>query len=271
MNPEHSWAAQTPTTVSAQNAEDQFRLGRAYERGEGVPQSDAIAGEWYLNAADQGNLKAMHNLGVLFLTGRGTPKDPIQGYRWIRKAADRGDAGSAYATGILLIKGEGVAKNTAEGVGWLRKAADTGDANALARLGQDTYFGDDGITKDPKAALPFIQAAAEKGNPWACGILGELLAEGTVLPKDTASANSLFQKGAQLGDPASQFEYARILMNSDPVKAYPWIKLALLGHEIRANGLMLECRPALTQQQITDGDTEAERIKLGYQPGVNTK
>ena len=182
-------------TTPVQNAEDQFRLGRAYERGEGVPQSDVIAGEWYLKAADQGNLKAMHNLGVLFLTGRGTPKDPAQGYRWIRKAADKGDAGSAYITGFLLIKGEGVTKNTAEGVGWLRKAADAGDANALARLGQDTYFGDDGITKDPKAALPLIQAAAEKGNPWACETLGLFYLHGELVPKDQQKASLWLNKG----------------------------------------------------------------------------
>jgi hypothetical protein len=137
----------------------------------------------------------MHNLGVLFLTGRGVPKDPAQGYHWIRKAAENGDPGSAYVTGLLLIKGEGVQKDSKEGVEWLRKAADADYPDALARLGQDTYFGDDGITKDPKAALPLIQSAAEKGNPWACETLGLFYLHGELVPKDEKKAGEWLVKG----------------------------------------------------------------------------
>lgn len=179
-----------------QNAEDQFRLGRSYERGEGVKQSYAIAGEWYLKAADQGNLKAMHNLGVLFLEGLGTPKDAAQGYHWIRKAAENGDAGSAYIAGLLLINGEGTKKNPTEGVLWLRKAANAGNPDALARLGQDTYFGDDGIHKDLKSAIPLIKSAAVNGNPWACDTLGLLYEKGEGVPKDPDLANEWLSKGS---------------------------------------------------------------------------
>jgi TPR repeat protein len=266
MEPNGIHAAETNTPAVTQNAEDQFRLGRAYYRGEGVAQSYEQAGFWYRKAADQGNLKAMNNLGIMFLEGQGTNKDEAEGYRWIRKAAEAGDPRATYLCGVLLCEGKGVKKDPAAGLPWINKAADAGYANALSRLGRDFLYGDDGIAKDPAKALPLIQSAAGKGNPWACGALGEILAKGELLPKDQEKARALFQQGAELGDPASQFEYARILMISNPASAYPWIKLALQEHEIRANGLMLECRPKLTPEQAAAGDAEAETIRKKYQP-----
>lgn len=185
----------TNSIASSQNAEDQFRLGRAYYKGEGVTQSYEQAGYWYRKAADQGNLKAMHNLGVMFLEGQGTPKDEPEGYKWIRMAAEKGDPLSVYLCGVLLCEGTGVPKNTSEGLSWLKKGADSGDAKSLARLGRDAYFGDDGVPKDPKASLPLIQAAAEKGNPWACDALGHFYFRGELVPKDLHKASFWFSKG----------------------------------------------------------------------------
>ena len=185
----------TNAIPTAQNAEDQFRLGRAYFRGEGVQQSYEQAGLWYRKSADQGNLKAMHNLGILFLQGLGTPKDEAEGYRWIRMAAEKGDPLSISLCGILLCDGRGVAKNAPEGLIWLHKAAEAGDANALARLGQDAYFGDDGVPKDHQAALVLIRAAAEKGNPWACDTLGHFYFRGELVPQDKKKASEWLAKG----------------------------------------------------------------------------
>jgi TPR repeat protein len=77
----------------------------------------------------------------------------------------------------------------------LKKAADAGNADALAKLGQDTYFGNDGITKDPTAAIPLIQAAAEKENPWACDTMGILYLKGEGVPKDSKKATEFLSKG----------------------------------------------------------------------------
>jgi TPR repeat protein len=191
----------TNAIIPSGSPEDQLRLGRAYYRGEGVRQSYEKAGFWFRKAADQGNAKAMNNLGILYLEGQGTSKNEAEGYRWIRKAAEAGNSGAAYLMGILLIQGRGVDKNTTEGVAWLRKAADAGNTDALARLGQDTYFGDDGVTKDLKAAVVLIKAAAEKGNPWACETLGLLYLHGNGVPKDAEKANEWLGKGTHASLP----------------------------------------------------------------------
>jgi hypothetical protein len=207
----------------------------------------------------------MYNLGVMFLQGQGTVKNEVEGFKWIRQAAEGGDPRASYVYGVLLCEGKGVVKNAREGHSWLTKASEMGSVNAEARIGKDYLYGGDGFTAEPTKALPLIEKASESGNPWACGRLGEILEKGKLLPKDLEKSRSLFQKGAELGDPASQFEYARLLMMSDPVKAYPWIKLAEEGHDTRAIGLMTECRPGLTPDQVASGDAVAEKIRKNYQ------
>jgi hypothetical protein len=199
-----AFAAETgpPPGISngnTKNAEDQFLLGRAYARGVGVKPSYEMAGYWYRKAAEQGNLKAMHNLGILFLEGQGTPKNEKEGARWIRRAAEKGDPGSQYLLGVLYLKGRGVPQETVSGVDWLKKAADAGNADALARLGQDYYFGDDGFPKDLQRAVPLIRAAAEKGNLWSCDTLGLLYRKGEGVPKDEKLSNEWLSKGAHAG------------------------------------------------------------------------
>ena len=251
---------------SPQNAEDQFLLGRAYYRGEGVNQSYEQAGAWYRKSAEQGNLKAMHNLGIMFLEGQGTKKDESEGYRWIRMAAEKGDPRASYLCGVLLLDGKGVKKNPSEGVEWLRKSASKGYANAVARLGRDYFYGGDGLTPNPKQGLSLIQSASEKGNAWAMGTLGEIYKKGELLTGNAEKARELFQRGAELGDPASQYQYASLLMLSNPIAAYPWIKLAVDAHEVRAIGLMNDACPHMTSQQRADGDAMAEKIREHYLP-----
>ena len=46
----------------------QLKLARAYEHGDGVPQDDQIAAEWYRKAAEQGNAEAQNSLAEMYLT-----------------------------------------------------------------------------------------------------------------------------------------------------------------------------------------------------------
>jgi TPR repeat protein len=48
--------------AQAGDAEAQFNLGVMYDRGQGVPQDDVQAAEWYRKAAEQGHAAAQNNL-----------------------------------------------------------------------------------------------------------------------------------------------------------------------------------------------------------------
>ena len=61
-------------SAEAGDAAAQFKLGAAYDNGEGVPEDDAEAVKWYRNAAEQGRARAQYNLGSMYEQGEGVPQ-----------------------------------------------------------------------------------------------------------------------------------------------------------------------------------------------------
>jgi TPR repeat protein len=70
----------------------QYDLALMYDKGQGVPQSDADALFWYERAAQQGEPRAQYNLGLMHLNGQGVPPDIIKAYYWISLSASHGNA-----------------------------------------------------------------------------------------------------------------------------------------------------------------------------------
>ena len=66
----------------------QFTLGAMYDKGDGVPEDDALAIEWYTKAAQQGDGEAQYKLGVMYSTGKSVPEDFKLGYMWFTLAAE---------------------------------------------------------------------------------------------------------------------------------------------------------------------------------------
>lgn len=258
-----------PTT--ARNAEDQFLLGRAYARGEGVPQSYEKAGEWYSKAADQRNIKAMNNLGILFLEGQGTKKDPAEAYRWFCKASDLGDPRSSYLRGLLLCEGRGVKSNSSEGLKWIDKASSMGNPVATARLAQAHYFGEFGLKSDHAKALPLLQKAATAGDPWACLALGQMYFRGQEVSKDDSTATAWFKRGAEGGNADAICEYGTSILKTNPAVAYPWLKCAILRNTTISNakGVLGECQTALSEEEIGKGDQAAAELNATLPNNTN--
>ena len=71
------------------DADAQFNLGVMYDKGQGVPQDDAQARDWYLLAADQGHALAQAKLGLVYREGRGVLQDYVQAHMWYNLAAAR--------------------------------------------------------------------------------------------------------------------------------------------------------------------------------------
>jgi hypothetical protein len=49
-----------------------------YDIGEGVPENNAEAVNWYRKAADQGHAKAQFNLGLMYNNGEGVPENDAE-------------------------------------------------------------------------------------------------------------------------------------------------------------------------------------------------
>lgn len=112
----------------------QFRVGRAFITGEGVPKDAAEAVRWYRMAAEQGNADAQYDLGLMYKDGEGVTRDPVEAARWWRMAAEQGNAEAQFLLGMAYLFGKGVPKDPAEAVRWLRKAAEQGHVQAQQAL-----------------------------------------------------------------------------------------------------------------------------------------
>jgi len=74
------------------DAEAQYLLGELYRLGQGVPEDDATAGRWHLEAAEQGHPRAMYYVALMYYRGRGDDweKDYTRAYVWFTLAAKEG-------------------------------------------------------------------------------------------------------------------------------------------------------------------------------------
>ncbi len=78
--------------AEAGNSNMQVLVGNMYDYGQGVPQDDVQALQWYLMAAASGNTKAQYQAGTLYFNSPTVPQDMIEAYRWTSLAA-KGPAG----------------------------------------------------------------------------------------------------------------------------------------------------------------------------------
>jgi hypothetical protein len=76
------------------DADAQWQMAVRYHNGEGVPQDDAQAMQWFQLAADQGNVASQAALGAYYWAGRGVPEDLVKAYMWSTIALRGGDENS---------------------------------------------------------------------------------------------------------------------------------------------------------------------------------
>jgi TPR repeat protein len=79
------------------HADAQVKLGKMYDKGQGVPQDQAMAVSWYRRAAAQGDGVAPYILGDTYLIGRGVQQDYVTAHMWLNLAAARGNKDAEMA------------------------------------------------------------------------------------------------------------------------------------------------------------------------------
>nr|WP_219895117.1 SPOR domain-containing protein [Aquisediminimonas profunda] len=119
------------------NAEAQFNMGQAYKLGRGVPADPKQAGDWFLKAAQQGNIQAEDNYGIiLFQYG-----DRQKAYPYLQKSAARGEPRAQYLVGTALFNGDFGQKDWPRAYALMTRAAAAGLTSATTSLAQmDKYI-----------------------------------------------------------------------------------------------------------------------------------
>lgn len=108
----------------------QVIVGNIYDYGQGIPQDDIQALQWYLMAAERGNPKGQYQAGALYYRSQGVPQDLIESYRWLTLAAEGPSAGLASDPSQSTTL---QARNLLNQVGSEMSAADVAKAKALAK------------------------------------------------------------------------------------------------------------------------------------------
>jgi TPR repeat protein len=137
--------------------------------------------------------------------------------RQLRAFADRGDSDAQFELGLRFLTGEGLRKDDKEGVRWLEKAAESGHLRAQHVYG--SLF-EDGVTvkKDLAKAVQWYEKAANGGFPMAQHALGVAYELGQGIAKDTVKATAWFEKAAAQNYPPAMSAFAAKLEKGDGVE-----------------------------------------------------
>ncbi|MCY9874166.1 J domain-containing protein [Vibrio barjaei] len=84
--------AQLEQQAQLNNAEAQYRLGLAYETGEGVRRDLSLAAHWYQQASENGHHAATYNYAQALEYGRGIKSNPAKAVLLYTKLAAEGDS-----------------------------------------------------------------------------------------------------------------------------------------------------------------------------------
>jgi TPR repeat protein len=152
-------------------------------------------------AAGQGHLTAQWKLGKMFAAGDGVPSDDLKAFEYFSRIADENPdelpgttdgkivSGAFVALGHYFrtgIKGSYVKANPARAFEMYHYAATYfRDPDAQTSLGK-FYLEAQGQNRDPRQAARWLKLAAEKGHPSAQALLGDLLVRGDGVPRQAA-------------------------------------------------------------------------------------
>ncbi|MHB8478642.1 MAG: tetratricopeptide repeat protein [Steroidobacteraceae bacterium] len=150
-----------------------YRLGLAYQEGNGFPRDRKQALAWFNRAADAGNAEAQNALGDLYRFADPPEKDYTLALHWYAEAAKRGNAEGQYSLGTLYQGGLGAPRDYDAAIQWYLKAANQGQLQAQLQLAH-LYESGRGSEVDVRRAIEWYSKAAAQGDPEAVSALARL-------------------------------------------------------------------------------------------------
>ena len=120
--------------------------------------------------AEDGHPEAQHHLGMMYGYGHGVQPDKAEAVKWLRLGASAGCLPAQRSLGFMYRAGICVPEDDAEMTKW----------NGLAAAGGD------------KEALKWLLFAAEKGEPYAQYVLGEIYTGRKGVPPNYVIAHMWF-------------------------------------------------------------------------------
>ena len=151
--------------------------------------------------AEQNDTAAQLALGERYLTGDGVPQNEAEALQWFQKAARLGDPTAQLKAGQMYENGQGTERNLDRAIVWYTKAAQNGDPAAQANLADMYEFGE--RIRSNKAAAYWNEQAANQGYAPSQLNLGRMYQTGTGVTQDNVEAYVWYAIAAASGDPAA--------------------------------------------------------------------
>jgi uncharacterized protein len=227
----------------------QFRLGRCYLQGLGVPPSLGEALRWFRRSADAGEPAAQAQLAALALEGVGDQppsglfddarlaSDFDRAEHWCREAVAGGSAEGKALLAFILTDGPAERRDPAAGEALYREAAEAGWSRG--QLGLAVALLRDGTPAGAAQAEALLQVAAEDGVAVAHHLLGILAESGAAGGIDLPKAAAHYRAAAELGHTGAQVRYGFALLHGrgvgqDVFSAETWLRRAGLAGDAQA-------------------------------------
>lgn len=159
----------------------QFKLGRMYASGEGVPANDLKAFEYFSKIADE-NADAIPGtadgriVGSAFVALGSYFTDGIKG-TYVKPNADRafdmfhyaasyfGDPEGQYNLARLYMNGLGTSRDQRQAARWMKLAAEKGHVPARAVFGDMLVRGSEGVPRQVSQGLMWLSLARDAADP----------------------------------------------------------------------------------------------------------
>ena len=175
----HAHSAVAALQYAAEGGESlaQWKLGKMYASGDGVPQDDVKAFDYFsqiIDGYDEDDAdprqapvvsSAFVALGAYNLTGIANTRiapDPQRALEMFHFAAvNFGDANAQYNLARMYLDGTGIDKDRRQAARWLFLAADKGHVESEAVLGQLLFYGYEGVPPQRPMGLMWLSLARD--------------------------------------------------------------------------------------------------------------
>jgi TPR repeat protein len=159
---------------------------------------------------------AIEARGFDYWLGRGVERDFVEAASWLEQAAAAGRPYAAAVLADLYRHGRGVERDLERARELNRRAASAAIAPAQTFLGFEFLAPlDKSESRDPAAALPWVQAAAEQEDATALYYLAQMHVSGEVGAADWDLAQRLLTRAAELGYPPAGAQAGVYLLGRD--------------------------------------------------------
>lgn len=104
------------------HAQAQLSLASSYQYGLGRKHNDELALKYYRLSAEQGDVRAMHQLALLYINLKQKPIKLQQALSWWKKSAEAGFAPAQYYFGMANYIGLGIQQDKTAAQQWIAKS-----------------------------------------------------------------------------------------------------------------------------------------------------